>query len=141
MDWYSGQKTNSVSLDINAYNYVDPTRYDKPDDYQGQCRYYLYLNLDVSLRAHYLTGVLRLRAVREPIEDATAYLDITVTRKDCKLTDDDLEHDSSRFEWLITHEWIGGNDDDYDSLRWDIKPGPEFDYVAMTTRYAKAFVL
>jgi len=141
MDWYSGQKTNEVTLKINSYNYVDPTRFERPQPGEGQCRYYLYLNLDVSLRAGYLTGVLRLRAVREPIEDATAYLDITVTRKDCKINSTKLDDVSSSFEWLITHEWIGGADDDYDTLRWDIKPGPEFDHVAMTTRYAKAFVV
>jgi hypothetical protein len=139
MDWYSGEKTNSVDLKINSYCYVDPTRYTKPQPGEGTVRYYLYLNLDLALKAGYLTGVLRLRAVREPVEDATAYLDITVTRKDTKITSDDLDQVSDTFEWLVTHEWIGAADDDYDQLRWDIKAGPEFDHAAMTTRYAKAF--
>jgi len=141
MDWYSGQKTNSVGLKINSYNYVDPTRYTKPDDYEGTCRYYLYLNLDLALRAHYLTGVIRVRAVREPIEDQTAYSDITVTRKDCRVDDSELDQVSDEYEWLITHEWLGAADDDFDALRWDVKIGPEFDHAAMTTRYAKAWVL
>jgi hypothetical protein len=140
MDWYSGEKTNKVALKINSYSYVDPSRYFRPQPGDGQCRYYLYLNLSLVLKAGYLTGVVRLRAVREPIEDGTAYLDITVTRRNTRLADVD-DDDSEEIDWLITHEWLGSSDDDYDSLRWDVRPGPEFSSASMTTRYAKAFVV
>lgn len=139
MDWYSGQKTDRKSIKINSYTYIDPTRFSKAKPYEGTVRYYLYLNLDLALRADYLTGVLRIKAVREPIEDSTGYLDITVSRKDCKITSSSLDQVSSEFEWLITHEWMGGADDDFDTLRWDIKVGPEFDHAYMSTRYAKAW--
>ena len=141
MDWYSGEKTNSVTLPINSYTYIDPTRFEKPEPGEGTVRYYLYLNLDLALKAKFLTGVLRLRAVREPIEDSTAYLDLTVTRKNCKIDSSSLDSTSDVQEWLITHEWMGAADGDYDHLRWDIKIGPEFASAKMTTRYAKAWVV
>ena len=141
MDWYSGKKDNAVSIPINDYTYVDPTRWERPDPWEGTCRYIMYLNLDLSLKKDYLTGVIRIRAVREPSEDATAYRDITVSRKNCKLTTSDLDSDSGLFEWLVWVEWMGGADEDFDRLRWDIKVGPEFAKAQMTTRYAKSFLV
>jgi hypothetical protein len=138
-EWYSGKAAGNQALPIGKYTTIDKSLYTLPVPTKGIINYALYLNLDLILKPGYLTGVVRLRAVRQPIEDATAYLDFTVTRRYTKTSE--AARTSDVIDWIVTHDWSMGADTAiYKSLRWDVKPGPEFFKATANTRYTKAFL-
>jgi N-acetylmuramoyl-L-alanine amidase CwlA len=120
---YTGKPSTTQTLG-SGYSAVTNARWTPTRS--GLLTSMLYVNCSYKLKAGKETGIIRVRAVRESPNDASAYQDFTVSKN------------GSSF--LITHTWFEKCEKGR-PIHWEIKKSSDFEYVKLTTRYSKWVII